>query len=74
VVGEVAVVYTGPVVDVNAQDGIGEGEGGIRSRWMGTPVMLEWGITYGNTGGKVATADCGSGGGGGSGGYCMPAR
>jgi hypothetical protein len=41
---EVAIVYTGPVVDAKAQDGIGEGEGDIWSRWMGTPIVLDWGI------------------------------
>jgi len=39
--GEVAMVYTGLVVEAKAHVGIGEGEGGIRRRWMGTPVVLE---------------------------------
>ena len=38
---EVAMVYTGLVIEAKAHDGIGEGEGGIRRRWMGTPVVLE---------------------------------
>jgi len=32
---------------------------------MGTPVVLDWGIPAGNTGGREAMADCGGGGGGG---------
>jgi len=39
--GEVAMVYTGLVVEAKAHVGIGEGEGGIRRRWMGTPIVLE---------------------------------
>ena len=30
-----AIVYTGPIVDAIAEDGIGEGEGGIHGWWMG---------------------------------------
>jgi hypothetical protein len=41
---EVAIVYTGPVIDDKAQDGISEGEGSVQSRWMGTPIVLDWGI------------------------------
>jgi len=35
------MVYTGLVVEAKAHDGIGEGEGGIQRRWMGTHVVLE---------------------------------
>ena len=35
------MVNTGLVVEAKAHDGIGEWEGGIRRRWMGTPVVLE---------------------------------
>ena len=61
------MVYTGLVVEAKAHDGIGEGEGGIRRRWMGTPVVLEWGIPYGSTAGRVVAAGCDSGGGSGGG-------
>ena len=56
------MVYTGLVVEAKAHDGIDEGEGDIRRRWMGTPVVLEWGIPYGSTASRVDTAGCGGGG------------
>jgi len=34
------MVYTGLVVEAKAHDGIGEGD---IQRWMGTPIVLEWG-------------------------------
>ena len=57
------MVYTGLVVEAKAHDGIGEGD---IQRWMGTPVVLEWGIPYGNTVGRVVAAGCGGGSGGGT--------
>ena len=46
-----AIVYTGPIVDAIAEDGIGEGEGGIHGWWMGIGAVA---YTSWNGGGGVA--------------------